>query len=414
MIRTLIALALIWLAGIAVAQDEPQLSVEFETDTVTVGQPVVLRMKVLVPTWMLAPPEFPALDQPGLLIRLPERATSPISETVKGETWSGVQRSYRIYPLQAGSFSLPPANILVTYPKPGETDPTQVKLPLEPVTFTAQVPAGAEELDPLIIAESFTLEQTLDTPNDLHPGDAVTRVLTAQITGTTPIMIPSLTPEFTGDAARAYPEDPVVRDTEERGHLSGSRVEETTYLATGPGTMTLPPVKLDWFNTETNAVETINIGGAEIKVTGTAGPTGKEHWFNWQFGLAIAAIVLIVLAIVRSLTPHLRRAIQSARNRWLESEAYAHRNVLQAIRTRDLGTTYIALSHWRSFYTGASVDKIEVALADIGLSIFSQHTRTASAPSDWSELERAYKVLRKESCRRARARPQNLQPLNPT
>lgn len=414
MIRAFLTLALIWFGSLATAQDAPQLTVEFETDTVIVGQPVVLRMKVLVPTWMVAPPEFPALDQPGLLVRLPERATSPISETVNGDTWSGVQRSYRIYPLQPGSFSLPPASILVTYPKPGETDPTQIELPLEPVTFTAQVPAGAEGLNPLIIAENFEIEQTLDAPTELSPGDAVTRILTAKITGTTPIMIPSLTPEFTSEAARGYPEDPIVSDTEDRGQLSGSRVEETTYLATAPGTMTLPPVKLDWFNTETNTIETVNIEGSEIKVTGAAVPTGQDHWFNWQSGLAIAAIVMILLAIARSLTRHLHRTIQSARNRWLASETYAHRNVLQAMRSENIGATYVALTHWRSFYTEAPIDMLEDALVGIGSLRFSKNTSSAAPSSDWSGLRQAYRVCRKTSYRRAQARPQDLKPLNPS
>ena len=50
---------------------------------------------------------------------------------------------------------------------------------------------AAAGLDPLIIAESVTLEQTLEIPDGpMGQGDAATRTVTAKITGTSPLFIP--------------------------------------------------------------------------------------------------------------------------------------------------------------------------------------------------------------------------------
>ena len=102
------------LAGMASAQD-PQIEVTAEQDEVTVGQPYILRVKVLVPTFMPKPPVFPTFEVPGLIVRLPERSTSPVSERVDGDTWAGVQRTYRIYPMQVGITEIPDQQLSIVY-----------------------------------------------------------------------------------------------------------------------------------------------------------------------------------------------------------------------------------------------------------------------------------------------------------
>jgi len=92
MIRWLLIFAL--LAPLAAfAQGEPRLEVDLPEGEVIVGQPITLRLKLLVPTWMPKPPVWPTLEVPSLLVRLPERSSTPISETIDGETWSGISRA---------------------------------------------------------------------------------------------------------------------------------------------------------------------------------------------------------------------------------------------------------------------------------------------------------------------------------
>lgn len=200
------------------AQADPVVAAELEQTDLIVGQPITLRLKVLVPTWMPSPPDFPSPEVPGLLVRLPERASGPISESIEGETWSGVQRAYRLHPLQVGQFELPPMTVTVRYAEPGSPDPILFEADLGAITFTAVAPDG---LSPLIVAEDFALEQTLDQIQELDVGDAIERTVTARISGTTPILIPSLTPIAEDPALRAYPKEPRVTETEDRGILSG-------------------------------------------------------------------------------------------------------------------------------------------------------------------------------------------------
>ncbi len=93
---------------------QPVLRMAFERTEAIPGQPLTLRLTVLSPTYLTSPPVWPSFEAPNLLIRLPEGATTPTSERIGGETWSGVSRRYRISPMIPGEFPIPPQEVVVT------------------------------------------------------------------------------------------------------------------------------------------------------------------------------------------------------------------------------------------------------------------------------------------------------------
>lgn len=185
----------LWAVG-AVGQEKdlsPIMTAELAEDSVAVGQPLVLRVTVLVPTWMPKPPVFPSFDAPNMILRLPERASTPISKRINGDTWAGISRSYRLYPMIPGVFNLSPNALEITYADPETLKPIEASLPLPAISFTATVPSGAEDLDPLIVAEDVTLTQTFEGPDKvLSEGEAVVRRVTAQIAGSSPLFLPDM------------------------------------------------------------------------------------------------------------------------------------------------------------------------------------------------------------------------------
>ena len=65
----------------------PILRVDFPETEAIPGQFLTLRLTVLVPTFMPAPPVWLSFEAPNLLVRVPEGGTSPVSERIDGETW---------------------------------------------------------------------------------------------------------------------------------------------------------------------------------------------------------------------------------------------------------------------------------------------------------------------------------------
>ncbi|MDP5218460.1 hypothetical protein Q5Y75_14610 [Ruegeria sp. 2205SS24-7] len=419
MIRALIAIAFLCMGtGTATAQD-PRVTAELESDSTIVGQPLLLRISILVPTWMPEPPVFPAVELPSLLVRQPERASGPISENIDGETWSGVRRSYRLYPLAGGSFTLPPGDVTLTYANPETNAPVTFAALLPELTFAATIPDGASSLDPLIIASSFELQQQLDGDTGLTVGGAATRTITAKITGTSPIMIPRLTAAPDGESLRAYPKDPQIEEKEDRGLLSGTRAETTTYVAQNEGVDTLPGLSLDWFNIETGQLETATVPAVEMSIRGAVSGEGEKAkaWYLskslwWVLGLgAVIALAIRVFSARAGLW------IAALHTRVIQAEWYASHKVVKTISRRDLTAVSTALSEWKNHYPGApeqSFSALIDGMASIGKARFGVQTEEADA--NWRALRFEFSTTRRRLRRdihRARHSPQ-LHHLNPT
>ena len=54
---------------------------------------------------------------------MPARATTPLSERIIDDTWSGVSRHFRITPMVPGRFTIPPQEVIVTWADPDTNQP---------------------------------------------------------------------------------------------------------------------------------------------------------------------------------------------------------------------------------------------------------------------------------------------------
>lgn len=386
---------------------QPRVSVDVPNEAVIVGQPAIVRIKVLVPTFMPQPPTFPSLEQQNILVRLPERASGPVSETVDGETWSGVQRSYRLYPLAPGPVAFEAQEVVVTFADPQSNEPVQVSVTLPPIQLNAEIPDGAQGLDPLIIATGFSLDQKLDGPTDMQAGDSITRVISAQISGTTALTIPALTPQDQSPLLRAYPKEPRFSETEDRGVLSGQRVEETVYIAQDGGDIQLSAVSIDWFNLDTGQIETASLTPTQL----TLAPPKRQlpdARAVLKSALYLTVVVCALWAFGRFLRPRYETWKIERQRKYLASEKYAVDSLRAALQSRNLPAVYQALDLWksRSAHPERSLD-LERNLMQIGAVRYS--STTTNGPEDWDAAMQNLNALNSSKERKSESLP----PLNP-
>ncbi|WP_170463577.1 BatD family protein [Ruegeria arenilitoris] len=386
---------------------QPQVTAETPTDPVIVGQPAIVRIKVLVPTFMPSPPVFPSLEQENLLVRLPERASGPVSETIEGETWSGVQRSYRLYPLSAGEVAFGAQDVVVTFADPDTNAPVQVSLPLPELTLNAVVPEGARDLDPLIIATGLTVDQQIDGDTNMENGGSITRRLTAKISGTTPFLVPELIPDNPDPLLRAYPKEPRFTENEDRGVLSGQRVDEVVYLAQDGGQTQLPPISIRWYNLDSDQVETIDIAPVDLTLARPKWqPPDAETII--RFVVWLVACALFIWLAIRFLRPRVDRWRQLRRDQLLASPDYALGELKKALQDHDIAAAYAALEIWksRSGVVGQTTS-LDQHLAQIGAARYSAHPDIKT--EDWAAALSALASLRQSAQTPANPLP----PLNP-
>ena len=337
--------AVLSLWATALAAQEPQISVEVAQDEVPVGQPVMLRIEVIVPTFMPQPPIFPTFEAPGLIVRLPERSTSPISPRVGGATWSGVRRTYRIYPMQAGVTQIPAQMVSIIYKDPETNEDVDATLEVPEAQITATVPEAAAGLNPLIIARALTVTQSWEVAEgELAVGDAVTRRLEIEVAGTSALFVPPLletaAPMPDGETAAgfaAYPADPRVTESDDRGVMSGARREEVSYIAQSGGAAVFPDITLSWYNIDKDTVEDIVLEGRGVRVAippEVAEPIDRAALMRMAVFVLLGAAIL--WAVYRWVWPYLHAAAIRLRQRYHDSLYAAQRQAEACAQARDL------------------------------------------------------------------------------
>ena len=110
----LLPLALVLLAATASAQDQPIVRITLTPEEVNVGEAAEMQVTVFVPTWFAKPPVFPTFEVANAVTRLPPDSSYPMSQRIGRDTWSGIVRNYKIYPLSASVFELGGNSLIAT------------------------------------------------------------------------------------------------------------------------------------------------------------------------------------------------------------------------------------------------------------------------------------------------------------
>lgn len=335
------------LARPVLAQADPVVRVELEPSSVRVGEALSLRVTVLVPTYFPRPPVYPDFEVANAITRLPPDSSYPTSERVDGESWSGIVREYRIYPLAAASYRMEGATIRVTYANPG-ADPVVRDVPVPALAFEGTVPAGARNLDPYLAGTA--LELSLDVDGDdgeLAVGDAVVLTYRAALQGLPSLFLPALSEGVAdvagNDAVTVYSDAPRFGDDEG----IATRTERLTLVFTSGGDFTVPAVVIDYWNTAEETLRTARTAPLLFTVTGPPSAAsitdrGSETSRRWPFALLIGALLLALGNLLRKGQP----AIRDRLRRWQGSEAYAFRRLRRELTAQRSQEVYRCVQRW--------------------------------------------------------------------
>ncbi|RUO43840.1 hypothetical protein CWE15_01185 [Aliidiomarina taiwanensis] len=105
------------------------------------------------------------------------------------------------------------------------------------------------------ISEQVTLEETWDTERAVFPvGEPVTRTITLTAANVAAESLPEITLQWP-ESLRTYPERPQLTNAVKNGmHVAQARYT-VVIIPSQAGTVTLPEVKLPWFNSRTESIE---------------------------------------------------------------------------------------------------------------------------------------------------------------
>jgi len=231
---------------------------------IEVGQTLVLRLEVWVPTWFQAPVEFPAtLASEGALMEAVGGSPEARFEEWQGLRWTGLVRRYRVQPLQAGELRIDLAQDLEVRPGGGNGQVQRLR-PGHPLRLQVQLPPGAESLQPFVAARRLELRQRwLPDPSAgsrWQVGDVLERDVWID-TDSHSLLLPA--PEF-------GPENPRLRVRVDQS-LAKPRPGEAlhhraSYQLLASGQTELPPVELRWWDLQQRRVRISRVSGLNLTV----------------------------------------------------------------------------------------------------------------------------------------------------
>jgi oxygen tolerance protein BatD len=340
---------------------EPILQVTVDPPRVVVGQRTTLRVDVLAPNYMTAPPELPAFQVRNVVTRQLQSVNR--SETLNGTTYAGVRFEFAIYPQEPGSYAIANQTLTVRYAaEPPVTREATMALPR--IAFDAFIPDGASALDPFIAATKLTIEQAVQRSSDqLKTGDAVTRTVTIKAEGTPAMLLPPVTsPAIEGLAL--YPAQPSLQDRidSRTDLLSSTRTDSATYMLERPGDYLLPAIDIRWWNAGEGKIELAHLDAVPLQVA--ANPAAEsaaaaDAGAGWNWGRlvdlvadhwAFVVLAFAALAVLGSITPRVAQTMAAGyryrREAYLRSESFAFSRLRRAARRGDAKAAYFALLDW--------------------------------------------------------------------
>lgn len=240
---------------------KPKLFVTTSPKTVIVGQAVNVKVSVVVPTWLLGAPEFPQLEIPGAITILPEERAENITQTIDGETWSGISRTYLIYPQEEKEYKLPKANVEVVYSLGGIEKSPQTSIPLPQYKFSAVIPEEAKSMDYFLATTQLKVSQKFDRKlSELKVGDSFSRTIKVEVKNTMAMFIPPI--QFDSLNGMTIYHDPAEvknKSANRVGFTGGYRVDKVSYFIQKPGDYELPEIEIKWWNLKRNRISTSKI-----------------------------------------------------------------------------------------------------------------------------------------------------------
>lgn len=285
------------------------------------GQPVTVAVTFWTDSWFNPPPQWPAFAvQNGVLLNTP-LPNQLLTRQKNGISWSGIRLERQVMAWDQGTLRLPAVDLTLT-----SAGQPPVTVHLDALEQAVVWPPGVEQPDRFLPARHLTLSQKItqfQAGNDriLRVGDVVERVVTLQAEEVLPVQIPQILYAIPGNnSQRLVPENRFVKDG--RGGINGAiRVERLRYLPTSAGPLTLPPVKLRWWDTGQQKWQLATLPGQTLKV-GSARAAGKELALEgrrddekWQ-----TALMVLVLSVTAIAGWFARRALRQSRiwlvHRW--------------------------------------------------------------------------------------------------
>ncbi len=197
---------------------------------------------------------------------------STFQRVIEGRAYRVYEVRHAIFPQKSGTLTIPSLSFNARKPAVRRSMFARgelVRRRSDPIIVEVKpVPASWPDA-PWIPAAGLKLEESWSTlPDRLEIGDSVTRTITVIAEGIDGSQLPPVTQaEIPG--IKMYPDQPRSENTRNNDGVTGIGINSTALLITEPGEFLLPPVRVPWWDTNSNTLRYAEIPAKQIRVAGT-------------------------------------------------------------------------------------------------------------------------------------------------
>ncbi|MEZ5569247.1 MAG: BatD family protein [Halioglobus sp.] len=260
----------------AIAAQALAFEAEVDRDTVYVQGQVLLTLRILQGVNLE--------DRSVSELTLEDAFVKPLEQrsfqrTIDGQRWLVHELRYAIFPEQSGTLRIP-AQTFTGREIAGRrsffdldrgrrlqrsTEPLEITVLPRPATYPDDTWLPARQLS--------VVEEWSTPPENLRSGESATRTVRIRGEGLQGAQLPPVL--FTPVAGlKFYPDQPEISDSEEDGGLVGMRRDSTAIVPTRAGRVTLPELRIPWWDTETRQTRYAVLPARELNIL--PGDTGNQ------------------------------------------------------------------------------------------------------------------------------------------
>ena len=311
------------------------------------------------------------------------------AKVVDGRRYRVIERRFAVFPQESGPLTLPAFRLDARIAEAGAAstmgrlfgEGRRVRTATRPVDVVVKPRPGAAAT-PWLPAKTVTLTEEWPRANPGEPlvaGEPVTWTLRLGAAGLAGEQLPPIEPPDM-ERARVYPDRPSITTRTGAQTVHGERIQHVALVPVAAGELTIPELRVEWWDVEADAPRTALIPARTISVVpapaSAAAPrpaladppaapqTSPRLWQGVSAALALAWLATLAV-LLRTLGPRRGGAPQSSTSAGEppRDTAAARRRVLEACRDADPRAARDALLGWAGLVWPESPPRDLIALA---------------------------------------------------
>lgn len=262
--------------------DELFLEIEVNKDSLYVQEQLLFSIRLFYTINGIRNPVFTEIDIPDTVTQL-IGSPNQYEKIIDGQRYGVYEKRYVIFPQKSGSLDIP--DILFR----GEvTDGSSsfVFRNLNTRRITAFIegrtidvverPPSAEMLPTWLPVTDLVMEESFSRPlSDLKVGDSLVRTIKMTANGVDGAVLPPFSPSNI-QGFNTYPDPAKIERRFVNGSIVGERIESSTLVVLEDGNLSIPAIKIDWWNVDFDRLDSTIIQETMLRIIPLQGIAPSE------------------------------------------------------------------------------------------------------------------------------------------